>query len=47
MQRFTAAYGRDAISGARLHRYAGADHAPQLAERERFVADVLDFIAAR
>ncbi len=43
----TAAYVRDAIRGARLHLYAGADHAPHLAERERFVADVLDFIAAR
>ena len=32
--------------GALLRIYEGVDHAPHLWERERFVKDVLDFIAA-
>lgn len=42
----TARYVRDSIPGARLHIYDDVDHAPHLWERERFVRDVLDFVAA-
>ena len=41
----TARYVRDSIPGARLHIYDDVDHAPHLWERERFVRDVLDFVA--
>jgi pimeloyl-ACP methyl ester carboxylesterase len=42
----TAEYVRDSIPDALLRIYEGVDHAPHLWERERFVKDVLDFIAA-
>lgn len=41
----TAAYVRDHIPDARLHIYPDVDHAPHLWEKERFVRDVLDFVA--
>lgn len=41
----TACYVRDSIPSARLHIYDDVDHAPHLWERERFVRDVLDFVA--
>ena len=41
----TARYVRDSIPNALLHTYPGVDHAPHLWERERFVGDVLDFVA--
>jgi len=41
----TARYVRDSIPGARLHIYDDVDHAPHLWERERFVRDVVDFVA--
>lgn len=41
----TAQYVRDSIPNAVLHTYPGVDHAPHLWERERFVRDVLDFVA--
>ena len=42
----TAHYVRDNIPNALLHIYEGVDHAPHLWQRERFVRDVLDFVAA-
>lgn len=42
----TAHFVRDSIPNALLHIYPDVDHAPHLWERERFVRDVLDFIAA-
>ena len=41
----TAQYVRDSIPNAVLHTYPDVDHAPHLWERERFVGDVLDFVA--
>ena len=41
----TAHYVRDHIPDARLHTYPDVDHAPHLWEKERFVRDVLDFVA--
>ena len=41
----TAHYVRDHIPDARLHIYPDVDHAPHLWEKERFVRDVLDFVA--
>ena len=41
----TAQYVRDSIPNAVLHTYPDVDHAPHLWERERFVRDVLDFVA--
>ncbi len=41
----TAHCVRDSIPGARLHIYDDVDHAPHLWERERFIRDVLDFVA--
>jgi pimeloyl-ACP methyl ester carboxylesterase len=44
--RRSAEYVRDRIPGADLRIYAGADHSPHQAEPERFVRDLLAFIAA-
>lgn len=41
----TAQYVRDSIPNAVLHTYPDVDHAPHLWERERFVGDVLSFVA--
>jgi non-heme chloroperoxidase len=41
----TAQYLLDHIPAARLERYAGADHCPQLQQPERFARELLDFIA--
>lgn len=41
----TANYVRDSIPNALLHIYEGTDHSPHLWQRERFVKDVLDFVA--
>jgi len=40
----TARFLRDQIPGAQLSCYAGVDHSPHLGARERFIADVQDFI---
>jgi pimeloyl-ACP methyl ester carboxylesterase len=42
----TAEYVRDRIPGAVLRIYEGADHSPHQSEPERFVRDLLAFIAA-
>lgn len=41
----TAQFVRDSIPNAVLHTYPDVDHAPHLWERERFVRDVLSFVA--
>ncbi|MDO8932007.1 MAG: alpha/beta hydrolase [Rhodocyclaceae bacterium] len=39
----TAHYVASRIPASTLHIYAGADHSPHLAQRDRFVADLLEF----
>ncbi len=40
----TGIYLRDVIPDAKLHVYAGADHSPHLANRDRFIKDLSEFI---